>query len=110
MEYFIAFIIGGFLIAGTKYISDQSGLESYASLIGGMPIGILASFFLKNDNLKRIYYEGFMFNQFILFGTILAIYLFILIWKDPNVNMVSISGLILWFILSVLLITLIKRS
>ena len=45
MDYIKPFLIGGSLIAGSKYISHFVAPE-YSPLIGGLPTGIIASFFI----------------------------------------------------------------
>ena len=46
MEYVKPFLIGGGVIGGSKLASKIMG-PALAPLVGGMPTGIIASFFLK---------------------------------------------------------------
>ena len=46
MEYLKSFLIGGSVIAGSKLVSDYTN-PLYGSIIGGMPTGIISSFFFN---------------------------------------------------------------
>ena len=61
MEYVEPFLIGGSVIAGAKLASKYMG-PAFAPLIGGMPTGIIAAFFLNNNKNKRIYFNGYIDN------------------------------------------------
>ena len=56
MEYVKPFLIGGSVIAGSKLAAKIMG-PALAPLVGGMPTGIIASFFLKGDDKKKKYYR-----------------------------------------------------
>jgi len=98
MEYIKPFLIGGAVIAGSKFVSDN-GPPQLAPLIGGMPTGIVASYFLANDNNRRKYFNGYVYSSFTLFIAIFTIY--ILDNKTSiNVNIISSIALVVWAIIS----------
>ena len=52
MEYVNPFLIGGSVIAGSKIAANMAG-PALAPIVGGMPTGIIASFFLKSQLVFR---------------------------------------------------------
>ena len=98
MDYIKPFLIGGSVIAGSKFVADN-GPPQLAPLIGGMPTGIVASYFLANDDNRRKYFDGYVYSSFTLFIAILTIY------KLDNktsihVNIISGIALVLWAIIT----------
>ncbi len=109
MEYVKPFLIGGSVIAGSKIASKIMGPE-LAPIVGGLPTGILASFFLGNDKLKREYFEGYVYTSFILFLAILFIHLATKYAPSTGVNIISGSAFIGWAILSYFIVNLHKKG
>jgi len=101
-KYITPFIIGGSIITGSKIISSYM-TPAVGSLVGGMPTGIVSSFFIGNDNEKRNYYEGHVYHSFILFLTVLGIHL-MSIHSEISINVISSVGFILWAITSYVLL------
>ena len=99
MEYVKAFIIGGCVIAGSKFVSTVAS-PALAPIVGGMPTGIIASFFLQTNEKKRLYFDGYFYSSILLALAIVAIDLFSNHNKKMDVNYISILGLIIWGILS----------
>jgi hypothetical protein len=98
MDLVKPFLIGGSVIAGSKLISKFVS-PALAPLVGGMPTGIIATFFLDNDEQKRKYYDGYAYSSFVLFLAILLIHM----WSrhsDLSVNVISIVSLLAWAIMS----------
>jgi hypothetical protein len=102
MEYLKPFLIGGSVIAGSKYVASYVN-PSLAPLIGGMPTGIIASYFLTSNKQKREFFGGYVYSSFVLFLAILFIHL-TSISTNINVNMISTFGLIVWGIISYIVI------
>ena len=98
MEYIKPFLLGGSIIAGTKYMSTFIS-PALAPIIGGMPTGIIASFFLYKQSEKREFFSGYVYTSFLLFLSIVFIHL-MSIYTTLNVNIISSIGLIVWAILS----------
>ena len=88
MEYVKPFLIGGAVIGGSKAASKLMG-PALAPLVGGMPTGIIASFFLKGDDKKRKYFEGYASSSFTLFLAILFIHLATMHFQKVSVNIIS---------------------
>lgn len=103
-----SFLIGGLLVAGSKYISDI-GHSRYAALFAGIPIGILPIFFLKTQKEKQNYLTGFLFSSIILAITVFAMFI---ISKKYNtlINYICLIGLPLWAFISVLTIILLTHK
>lgn len=98
MDLIKPFLIGGSVIAGSKYVSKFVS-PALAPLVGGMPTGIIATFFLDNDEQKRKYYDGYAYSSFILFLAILLIHM----WSRHSkldVNIISGVSLLVWAIMS----------
>jgi hypothetical protein len=108
MEYFKPFIIGGLVISGSKFISKFVAPE-FSPLVGGLPTGIIASFFLNKDSEKIKYYNGYVYSSIIL-----ALSVFIIDYICNNtkwsVNIVSVIGLFLWAISSYFIINYFKTN
>ena len=100
MKYLKPFLLGGSLIAGTKYMSTFMN-PALAPIIGGMPTGIIASFFLSKQNEKRAFFSGYVYTSFLLFLTILLIHL-MSINTNLNIDIISSIGILVWAILSYL--------
>ena len=99
MEYVKPFLIGGAGIGGSKAASKLMG-PALAPLVGGMPTGIIASFFLKGDDKKRKYFEGYAYSSFTLFLAILFIHLASMHFQKVSVNIISGISFIIWGVIS----------
>ena len=103
MEYLKAFAIGGSVIAGSKLAAEYAS-PSLAPIVGGMPTGIIAAFFLAGDQKKREYYTGYAYSAFVLFLAIFAIHLMTIRFPKMSVSVISLVALALWAVLSYLAI------
>ena len=99
MEYIKPFLIGGAVIGGSKAASKIMG-PALAPLVGGMPTGIIASFFLKGDDKKKRYFEGYVYSSFILFLSILFIHLATMHFQKVSVNIISGVSFVVWAVIS----------
>ena len=99
MEFLKSFLIGGSIITATKYFATRMPSQ-LAPLIGGMPVGILASFFLENDKEKKRYYAGYTYSAFTLFLTILFIHAITVVWPDLSMDTISAFSLLVWGVVS----------
>lgn len=99
MEYIKPFFIGGSVIAGSKFVSNYAN-PVFASLIGGMPTGILASYFLLNNKTKQSFFQGYAVSAPILALAIGFIYLMTIQFQNISVNILSTIGLFVWAVLS----------
>lgn len=106
MEYLKPFIIGGIVISGSKFISKFLAPE-FSPLVGGIPTGIIATYFLNKDSEKIKYYNGYVYSSIIL-----ALSVFIIDYICNNtkwdVNVISTIGLVLWGIVSYFVINYFK--
>jgi len=101
MEYLQPFLIGGSVISGAKLVSTYFN-PLYASIIGGLPTGIIASLFLPIGENKK-YYESYAYTSVLLALAINIIHqLNQSTTLDPRV--VSLAGLIIWGLLSFFLV------
>ena len=105
MEYVEPFLIGGSIIAGAKLASKYMG-PAFAPLIGGMPTGIIASFFLNNNKNKRMYFNGYMYSSFIISIIGLFIHYMIVNVTTISVDTIAVIGFVLWAVISYFIIKL----
>ena len=91
------FLLGGTIIAGSKLLSKFT-TPAVASLIGGLPTGILASLFLQNSK-KENYFEGYQYHSFVLFLSIVAIH-YMLKHTEFNKTYICLGGFFVWAIIS----------
>lgn len=94
MEYVKPFVIGGGLITLGKYTSKFVD-PAIAPLIGGLPTGVIASFFLDNDKMRKGYYNGYVYSSFVLFFVIAAIHL-AGEYTAMSMDLISFVGLVIW--------------
>lgn len=104
MDLVNPFLIGGSVIAGSKLVSKVAP-TALAPLIGGMPTGIIASFFLDTEKEKREYYFGYVYSSFVLFLSVLVIHLWS-INADTPMNIISGTSLIIWAVISYIIVNL----
>jgi len=99
MEYIKPFLIGGSVIAGSKFVAKYSS-PALAPIVGGMPTGIIASFFLENNQDKKKFYDGYFYTAILLGLAIVVIDTILNYDKNMNVNLISILGILLWAVAS----------
>ena len=102
MEYAKLFLIGGSIISGSKYVSTLVN-PALAPLIGGLPTGIIASFFLSSNKEKKKFYEGYVYSSFILFLAILFIHIMSK-FTLYNIDIISLAAILLWGAISYVVI------
>ena len=102
MEYVKPFVIGGGLITLGKYTSRFVN-PAIAPLIGGLPTGVIASFFLDNDKVRKGYYGGYVYSSFVLFFVIAAIHL-AGEHTAMSMDLISFIGLLVWGAISYVVI------
>ena len=98
-----AFIAGGLVIGGAKYVSEHVS-PMWAALLGGLPTGIMTAMFLDMDpeDTKK-YYRGYILQSVIL--TTLIIVANVLLWKTSlNPTVVIVASLLIWFVVSLVVI------
>lgn len=103
------FLIGGSVVAGAKYVS-QIANPAYAGLVSGMPMGLIASFFMANDKVRKKFYGGYMVTDIVTALAISFLYILTRIMPKTPVNYISGVGYIIWLIISFLSITYLKKS
>lgn len=101
MDYIRAFLIGGGVISGAKYVSTYLN-PLYGSIVGGMPTGIISSLFLE-DNEMESYYESYAYHSVLLALTINVIYQ---LNRRTRIDkrLISIVGLLVWGAMSLILV------
>lgn len=92
-----AFLMGGFIIAGVKFLAMEVN-PSVAAVFGAIPIGMISSNFITDDKVER-YVQSYLGVVFMLL--IAAITYYVLL-KKYEVNRYIAFGisLALWAILS----------
>lgn len=99
MEYLKPFFIGGSVIAGSKFVSHVAG-PALAPIVGGMPTGIIASFFLDSQAAKRDFFAGYFYSSILLAIAIMFIHITSVTYTNWNIDVISGMALVLWAILS----------
>ena len=93
------FLVGGSVIGGSHLIS-QFAPAQFAPLIGGMPTGIIASYFLATQQQKHEYFTGYAVSSVVLTLAIIGLHYTTIISPKTNVDIISASFLIVWAIIS----------
>jgi hypothetical protein len=104
MDIVKPFLIGGSVIAGSKFVSKYAS-PALAPLIGGMPTGIIATYFMDTDKAKTEYYHGYAYSSFLLFVAILTCHLWSTNSNTP-VNIISTVCILIWAVLSYFVINI----
>ncbi len=99
IELLRSFIIGGLIISGVKFLSSYVGPQ-YGPLLSGIPLGMLAVFFLDNDDKKVAYYKGYLYSTFTLFITAFLVNILIHSFTNPSINTLTFFAIIFWLIVS----------
>jgi hypothetical protein len=99
MDILRPFLIGGSVIGGSKILSRYVD-PAFAPLLGGMPTGIIASFFLDNDNDKRQYFRGYAVSSSVLVIAILILFYGTRTFKNVHVDVIATIALFVWAVLS----------
>ena len=117
LDYLTTFFVSGGIITGSKYLSNTfsnkiyylldgertqkfESLPSYAGILASLPIGIIGSFFLKNDIEKKQYYAGYLYSCIILAITVFIMHVFSITFQSVQMNNISVIGLTVWLSIS----------
>jgi hypothetical protein len=93
-ETLIAFLLGGAIIGSARLISSTIGPE-YAALVGGLPTGLMAPFFLSTDVAKRKLMWGYFLDSFVMIAVLAGLYILVT-YTDLHGILVSIGSLMIW--------------
>ena len=88
----LAFLIGGLIIGGTNLTVSLVGPE-YASLIGGVPTGLITPLFLNSRKQKKNFYWGYFFNAMAMSVVLIELYIFIHMTKLSGYIIATIAGI-----------------
>lgn len=97
------FLVGGTVIAGSKLLASYS-TPAVASLLGGLPTGILTAFFLA-DSKKTNYFDGYRFHSFVLWLATVFIY-YMLANTQYNREVVLFGGFAIWAVISYVVLSI----
>lgn len=108
MDYIKPFLIGGSIIATSKFVANHVSPE-YGALIGGMPTGMIASFFLVGNKLKGGYYKGYLVSSVVIVLVLTILNVVLKTYSKINPDILSACSLVIWAILSFFSVKLIKN-
>ena len=95
IDYLSSFFYSGSLVAGSKYVSRWFD-AAFAPIVGGLPVGIIGSFFLDTEQAKRRYYAGFLYSSMILATCVFVMYMISLLFPGISMDTISVIGLAFW--------------
>jgi|ETNvirenome_6_85_1030632.scaffolds.fasta_scaffold01823_4 H+/Cl- antiporter ClcA len=98
-----AFLTGAFIIGGAKYISIHIG-SMWAALLGGLPAGLIAAFFLKNNSFIRKFLNGYFIQTIVMTLIVYCLILPLVFLTKVDINVIAFCALLLWAFVSVLMI------
>jgi len=99
IEILKAASIGGLIIGGSHYASELVGPE-YASLVGGLPIGLLIVYFLASRQKKENFFLGYAIDGIGMTVMILFMYL-LLNYTQLSGVIISAISLLIWAVVSI---------
>lgn len=109
MDFVKQFVIGGSVIAGSKFVSQYLG-PAFGPIVGGMPTGIIAAYFLTSRSDKYKYYAGYFYTSFLLFLAIAGIHFASKYSKTLSIDLISTIGILIWGVCSYFLVAFLKKS
>jgi len=95
MEVFKPFLIGGTIIGGSKIVAKFAPAQ-FAPLVGGMPTGIIASYFLDTQKEKQEYFSGYAVSSVVLSLAIVGLHYSTVLLPRTNVDILSAVFLLVW--------------
>ena len=98
LTYVKPFLLGGTVIAGAKAVSSVFPPQ-FAALVGGMPTGIIASFFMSGEEAKKKYFLGYAYSSAVITLAILFIHL-MSEHTSMKVDVIAAIGYVLWAVVS----------
>ena len=93
------FLVGGAVIGGSHLVS-QFAPAQFAPLIGGMPTGIIASYFLASQQKKQEYFTGYAVSSVVLTLAIVGLHYTTVAMPKTSVDVISTVFLLIWAIIS----------
>jgi len=99
IEILKAAFIGGSIIGGSHYASEMVGPE-YASLVGGLPIGLLIVYFLATRQKKENFFLGYAIDGIGMTVMILCMYMLLNYTHISGIT-ISVISLFIWAVVSV---------
>lgn len=109
MEFAKEFVIGGSVIAGSKFVSKYLG-PAFGPIVGGMPTGIIAAYFLASRSDKFKYYAGYFYTSFLLFLAITGIHFTSKYYDKASIDIISTIYILLWGVASYFLVAFLKKT
>jgi hypothetical protein len=109
MEFLKEFLIGGSVIAGSKIVATYAG-PALAPIVGGMPTGIIAAYFLASKADKFKYYAGYFYTSFLLFLAITGIHFTSKYLDKTSIDLISTIYIIIWAFSSYFLVAGLKSA
>jgi hypothetical protein len=93
----IPFLVGGTVISGVKYSSTHIKNPAVAAIIGGIPTGLLALYFVNNDKSLQYAYNYFFITLSLL--TSVSIFFMLHTYTKIPKNQVLLISVMCWAIL-----------
>lgn len=108
MDHLVDFLIGGSVIMGVKWVATCFSPE-FSPIVAGMPLGIVASFFLNKNSEKIKYYNGYIYVSIITTLTVIVAN-WLCNHTAINVNVISAVAFISWAVVSFTFIRWLKNT
>lgn len=90
----IPFLLGGTLISGVKFAATHMDNPALAAILGGIPVGLTAIFFLTSD--KSIGYSHDYFYVTLSLATAILVFYMLRVHTDISKNVVLLIAFGCW--------------
>lgn len=90
----VPFFLGGSIISGIKFAATNMNNTILASVIGGIPTGLLAIYFVSNQN-SLVYINNYFYVTLSLLIAILVFY-FVHRYTNISKNFVLLISILIW--------------
>ena len=94
-------LVGGLIIGSTKLASQIIGPE-YASMVGGVPTGIIASYFISTRKAKKKYFLGYLIDVTVIILSTVITALFVFNHTNWSPSVFVYITLTSWIVFSVI--------
>lgn len=107
-DLIIPFLIGGTIIAGVKFAATHFANPTLAAIIGGVPTGLLAIYFLSRQKAVSYSYE-YLHIGLVLVASV-AVFHALITRTNMSKNTILIISILTWLSLASLRYHMMKRK
>ena len=105
MEYAKTFLLSGSIVTLSKVAANHANMP-LSAVLGGIPLGLLAVFFITGRDDKRQYIKGYAYVSFLVFLSAVSLGQILELFPSAPVNGATLGAMAVWFVVSLLVATI----